>query len=369
MSRPTTLLSPFRLGELELPQRVVMAPMTRCRAEGHVPNELMARYYVQRASAGLIVTEATQVSPLSIGYPSTPGIHSAEQVEGWKQVTRAVHDAGGRIFLQLWHVGRIAHPAWMRGQQAVAPSAVAASGQTYTPEGPLPHATPRALELDEIAGVVEQFRVGAANARAAGFDGVEIHGANGYLIDQFLRDGSNRRSDRYGGSVENRARFLLEVTAAVAGEWGARQVGVRLSPSGTFNDMSDADPERTFGFAARALNDHPLAYLHVVEAGEADLRHGGRAVPTSLLRAAYEGVLMVNGAYTAERAEKVLAEGGADLVSFAAAFLANPDLPARLATGAPLNTPDAATFYGGGEKGYVDYPALATGARAPGRAR
>ena len=359
MSRASHLLSPFRLGDLELPSRVVMAPMTRCRAEGHVPNELMARYYVQRASAGLIVSEATQVSPLSIGYPQTPGIHSAEQVEGWKQVTRAVRAAGGRIFLQLWHVGRIAHPAWIGGEQPVAPSAIAAAGQTWTPEGMQPHATPRALETDEIPGIVEQYRVGAAHAKDAGFDGVEIHAANGYLIDQFLRDRTNRRGDHYGGSIEKRARFLLEVTEAVVGEWGARQVGLRLSPSGTFNDMGDSDPEATFGWIARALNAHPLAYLHVVEAGEADLRHGGQAVPTSLLRKAFEGVLVVNGAYTGERAEQVLASGGADLVAFGTAFLANPDLPARLAAGAALNTPDPDTFYAGGEKGYVDYPALA----------
>jgi N-ethylmaleimide reductase len=358
MDRPKTLLSPFRLGALELLNRVVMAPMTRCRAEGHVPDERMARYYVQRASAGLIVTEATQVSPLSIGYPQTPGIHSAEQVEGWKQVTRAVHEADGRIFLQLWHVGRIAHPAWIGGEQPVAPSAVAAAGQTWTPEGMQPHATPRALESDEIPDLVEQYRVGAANAKAAGFDGVEIHAANGYLIDQFLRDRTNQRTDRYGGSIENRARFLLEVTEAVVGEWGARQVGVRLSPSGTFNDMGDSDSEATFGWVARALNGHPLAYLHVVEAGEADLRHGGRSVPTRLLRSAFEGVLMVNGAYTGERAEQVLSSGGADLVSFGTAFLANPDLPARLAAGAGLNAPDPETFYAGGEKGYLDYPAL-----------
>jgi len=358
MLRPSTLLSPFRLGDLQLANRVVMAPMTRCRAEGHIPNELMARYYVQRSSAGLMVTEATQVSPLSIGYPNTPGIHSAEQVAGWRKVTQAVHDAGGRIFLQLWHVGRIAHPDWIGGELALAPSAIAAKGQTYTPKGMQPHAAPRALELAEIPGIVEQYRVGAANAKAAGFDGVEIHAANGYLIDQFLRDGTNRRSDSYGGSIEHRARFLLEVTEAVVGEWGARRVGVRLSPSGTFNDMSDSDPERTFTYAARALNAHPLAYLHIVEAGEGDLRHGGRTVPTKALRQAYEGVLMVNGAYTAARAEQVLAAKGADLVSFGSSFLANPDLPARFAAGAALNAPDTATFYGGGEKGYVDYPAL-----------
>src|SRR5579863_9015161 len=267
-----TLLSPFRLGPLTLPNRVVMAPMTRNRAgPDNAPGPLNASYYAQRASAGLIVSEATQVSPQGLGYPGTPGIHSAEQVAGWRLVTDAVHRAGGRIFLQLWHVGRISHPALQPGGALpVAPSAIAPSGQAWTLEGMKPYVTPHALEASEIAGIVEDFRRGARNAREAGFDGVELHGANGYLIDQFLRDGTNRRSDGYGGSAQNRARFLVEVTEAIVGEWGGDRVGVRLSPTNPYNDIADSHPAATFAVAVGALERFGLAYLHVVEPAVSD---------------------------------------------------------------------------------------------------
>ena len=358
MNPDINLFSPYKLGNLELPNRMVMAPLTRNRAgEGNVPGTLNVTYYVQRASAGLIIAEATQVSPQGLGYPSTPGIHSPEQVAGWKQVTDAVHQHGGRIFLQLWHVGRISHPDLQPdGALPVAPSAIAPKGQAATYEGMKPFVTPRALETSEIPEIVEQYRQGAENALAAGFDGVEIHAANGYLLDQFLRDGTNQRTDEYGGSLENRTRFLLEVTEAVTGVWGAERVGVRLSPSGTFNDMHDSNPLATFGYAVEALNRFGLAYLHIVEVNEADLRHGGTEVPTSHLRDHFTGTLMVNGGYDRDRGNAVLANGEADLVSFGTLFLANPDLPQRFALNAPLNQPDPASFYGGSEKGYTDYP-------------
>jgi N-ethylmaleimide reductase len=363
MARPD-LFTPFQLGPLLLPNRIVMAPMTRNRAgKGNVPTALNVEYYRQRASAGLIVTEATQVSPQGVGYPGTPGIHTDAQVAGWRQVTDAVHRAGGSIFLQLWHVGRISHPSLQPdGALPVAPSAIAAEGEVFTMSGPQAFVVPRALETAEIPGIIAQFEEGARRALAAGFDGVEIHGANGYLIDQFLRDGTNLRHDRYGGNVANRARFLLEVTEAVAGVWGGERVGIRLSPWSDFNSMRDSDPPATFGHAARALAPLRLAYLHVVEpvggvpAGAAPLAPD--------LKAAYGGPLMVNGGYTRELAQAALARGEADLVSFAASFLANPDLPVRLARNAPLNLPEPATFYGGDHRGYTDYPALDQGLAA-----
>ncbi len=358
MNHDINLFSPYKLGNLELPNRMVMAPLTRNRAgEGNVPGTLNVTYYVQRASAGLIIAEATQVSPQGLGYPSTPGIHSPEQVAGWKLVTDAVHQHGGRIFLQLWHVGRISHPDLQPdGALPVAPSAIAPKGQAATYEGMKPFVTPRALETSEIPEIVEQYRQGAENALAAGFDGVEIHAANGYLLDQFLRDGTNERTDEYGGSLENRTRLLLEVTEAVTGVWGAERVGVRLSPSGTFNDMHDSDPLATFGYTTEALNRFGLAYLHIIEVNEADLRHGGTEVPTRHLRDRFTGTLMVNGGYDRDRGNAVLANGEADLVSFGTLFLANPDLPQRFALNVPLNQPDIASFYGGSEKGYTDYP-------------
>ncbi|NMF63726.1 alkene reductase [Brasilonema octagenarum] len=360
MNANINLLSPYKLGDLELPNRIVMAPLTRNRAgEGNVPHQLNATYYTQRASAGLIIAEATQVSPQGQGYPYTPGIHSQEQVEGWKLVTDAVHQHGGRIYLQLWHVGRISHPDFQpNGELPLAPSAIAPKGEVLTFEGMKPYVTPRALETSEIPEIVEQYRKGAENALAAGFDGVEVHSANGYLLDQFLRDGTNKRTDKYGGSVENRARLLLEVTEAVVGVWGAKRVGVRLSPSGTFNDMQDSNPLETFGYAAQALNQFDLAYLHIFEAIDRDIQHGAIVVPTSHLRDRYHGTLIVNGAYTREKGDAVLAKEEAELVAFGTLYISNPDLPRRFALNAPLTEGDSTTFYGGGEKGYTDYPTV-----------
>ncbi|NMO15425.1 alkene reductase [Pyxidicoccus fallax] len=350
------LFTPFTIGSLKLPQRIVMAPMTRNRAgPEQVPTPLMAEYYAQRASAGLIITEATQASLQGYGYPNTPGIHTDAQVEGWRRVTDAVHARGGRIYVQMWHVGRISHPVMQPGGALpVAPSAIAAEGTLFTTEGPKAFVTPRALELAEIPGIVREFAEGARRAKEAGFDGVEVHGANGYLLDQFLRDGSNHRTDAYGGTVEKRARLLLEVTEAVAGVLGADRVGVRLSPTNPFNSMSDSDPEKTFGYAAGELSRLGLAFLHVM-APVADPR-----TPTllPLIRERFRGPLMTNGGHTLQSANAVISDGLADLVAFGVPFLANPDLPERLRQGAPLNTPDKATFYGGDARGYTDYPAL-----------
>jgi N-ethylmaleimide reductase len=362
--RAPHLFTPFRLGPYELRNRVVMAPMTRSRAgEGNVVTPLTARYYAQRAGAGLIITEGAQVSPQGVGYPGTPGIHTDAQVDAWRRVTEAVHAEGGRVFLQLWHVGRASDPSLQPGGALpVAPSAIGIAGEMrYSPSGPAPYVTPRALETDEIAGVVEQYAEGARRAYRAGFDGVELHGANGYLIDQFLRDGTNHRTDRYGGTAEKRSRFLSEVTAAVVDVWGGDRVGVRLSPFGTVNGMRDSDPVATFSVAAHALNRFGLAYLHVVEPlGEN--AYGGRVTP--VLKAVFRGPVMANGGYDGETGNEAVRTGRADLVSFGIPFLANPDLPERLRAGAPLNTPDRATFYGGDERGYTDYPALETAGAA-----
>jgi N-ethylmaleimide reductase len=354
------IFSPFRLGPLDLPNRVVMAPMTRNRAgPGNVPTELNATYYAQRAGAGLIVTEATQISPQGVGYPGTPGIHSAAQAAGWKLVTEAVHSAGGRIFLQLWHVGRISHPSLQPGGALpVAPSAIAPAGQAWTTNGMEAFVTPRALETSEISGIVEDFRRGAANAREAGFDGVELHGANGYLIDQFLRDSTNKRTDRYGGSAGNRARFLIEVTQALIGEWDGERVGVRLSPTNPYNDIADSNPAATFSTAARELNRLGIAYLHIVEPGPGDPVAAGEMPDIGFFRNIWCGPLIANKGYDLERANAVLRDGAADLVSFAALYLANPDLDQRFRRGGPFNPPDRKTFYGGAAKGYTDYPAL-----------
>lgn len=353
----TSLLQPLQVGELHLPSRVVMAPMTRNRADADdAPHALNVEYYRQRAGAGLIIAEASQVSPQGKGYPRTPGIYSEKQVAGWRNVADAVHGAGGRIFLQLWHVGRISHPVTQQGGALpVAPSAIAPNGQAVTDSGLKDFVTPRALETAEITGIVEQFRKGAANAKAAGFDGVEIHGANGYLIDQFLRDGTNKRTDSYGGSLEKRARFLREVTEAVAGVWGGDRVGVRLSPLGDFNSMSDSDPAKTFGYAAEVLGRYGLAYLHIVEGGH---ESGEGMLDWAELKRRFGGVYIANGGYDRESAIAVLASGRADLVSFATPYIANPDLAERFRLGAPLAQSDRATFYGGDARGYTDYPKL-----------
>lgn len=366
-STETDLFTPVRLGPYVLRNRIVMAPLTRNRAgPDNVPQAINALYYTQRASAGLIISEATQVSPTGVGYPNTPGIHTAAQVEGWKNITSAVHTRDGRMFLQLWHVGRISHPSLQPdGALPVAPSAIQPAGEAYTYEGLKPFVTPRALALDEIPGVVEQYQTGARYALEAGFDGVEIHAANGYLIDQFLRDGTNHRNDRYGGSVENRARFLLEVAEAVCAVWGANRVGVRLSPVGTFNDMSDSDPQATFNYAAEQLRRYGLAYLHVVEGDELVAETPGAAntrFDFERLRRSYGGAYMANCGYTLVSANTALRAGRADLIAFGRLFISNPDLPERFAAGAPLIEADHATFYGGDAHGYTDYPTLGTDA-------
>lgn len=355
------LLSEVVVGDLRLPNRMIMSPMTRCRAgEGGVPGPLNAEYYRQRAGAGLIISEGTQVSPQGVGYPATPGIHTPEQVAGWKLVTDAVHAAGGRIFLQLWHCGRVSHSSFHGGELPVAPSPVAIPGvvRPFGGSGTVPFETPRALEASEIAGVVDEYRQGAILAKAAGFDGVEIHGAFGYLPDQFLQDVTNQRTDQYGGSVENRARFLLEVAEAAVGVWGRDRVGVKLSPSNTFNGMGDSDPVKTFSYTVSALNELGVAYLAIMAASESDLRHGSANVPIGSFRPLFGRTLVANQDYDHAKAEAVLKAGQADAVSFGRLFIANPDLPARFAAGAGLNTPDPKSFYGGDHQGYTDYPAL-----------
>ncbi len=356
----TDLFSPIQLGRYHLPNRIIMAPLTRNRAgAGNVPQALNVLYYEQRASAGLIISEATQISPHGVGYPATPGIHSAEQIAGWKQVTQAVHAKGGRIFLQLWHTGRISHPSLLpNGEQPVSASAIAAEGMASTYEGEQPFVAPRALETTEIPTIIEMYRQGAANALEAGFDGVEVHNANGYLLDQFLRDGVNQRTDAYGGSIANRARLPLAVLEAVIEVWGADRVGIRLSPSSTFNSMSDSDPEQHFGYFVEQLNRYNLAYLHLLEPSESDLRHGGKPVPTSYFRPLYHGNLMVNWDYDFAQGQAVIANSEADLVSYGKLFISNPDLPERFRRNAPLTPFDPATFYGGGAVGYTDYPSL-----------
>ncbi|GLR27615.1 alkene reductase [Limnobacter litoralis] len=355
------LFKPFKLGSIELKNRIVLAPLTRNRASaGNVPNASNVTYYRQRSTAGLIISEATQISPQGVGYPNTPGIHTDEQVAGWKGVVKGVHEEGGKIFLQLWHVGRISHSSLQPdGALPVAPSAVKPhEGMAMTYEGMKEFETPRALELSEIPGIVADYRRAAERALEAGFDGIEVHAANGYLLDQFLRDGSNKRTDAYGGAIENRCRLVLEVLQAVLEVWPADKVGIRISPSGTFNSMSDSNPEALFTFLLEKLNSHKLAYVHVVEVNEADLRHGGRKVDTEVLRKAYHGNLMVCGDYTAERAIQAVDSKLAELVAFGRLYIANPDLPQRLQLGAELNTPDVNTFYGGTDKGYIDYPTL-----------
>jgi 2,4-dienoyl-CoA reductase-like NADH-dependent reductase (Old Yellow Enzyme family) len=349
---PSLLSTPLRLGAWDLPNRILMAPLTRCRAvEDRVPNALMAAYYAQRATAGLILSEATAVDALGVGYANTPGIWSEAQVEGWKAVTRAVHDAGGRILLQLWHVGRISDPCHLDGRLPVAPSPLAARGHVSGLRPPKPFVTPRALATDEIAGVVEAYRRGAENARRAGFDGVEIHGANGYLLDQFLQDSTNRRDDRYGGSVENRARLMLEVVDAAIEVWGADRVGLHLAPRCDSHDMGDSNPAATFGYVAHQAGRRGLAFLFAREGLEEP-----RLGPS--LKKAFGGPFIANQALTREEGEALLAREEADAVAWGELFIANPDLPLRFASGAPLNEPDPKTFYGDGPEGYTDYPFL-----------
>jgi len=348
-----TLQDPLRLGALTLPNRIIMAPLTRCRAgAGRVPTPRMAEYYVQRSGAGLILSEATAVDPMGVGYPDTPGIWSEEQVAGWKQVTAAVRTAGGRIFLQLWHVGRISDPYYLNGQLPVAPSAIAAKGHVSLIRPFKDYVTPRALERSEIPGIVAAYRRGAENALRAGFDGVEIHGANGYLIDQFLQDGSNHRTDEYGGSIANRARLALEVTDAAVSVWGADRVGMHLAPRRDSHTMGDSTPAETFGYLAAELGRRKIAFLCARES-LAEPRLG------PALKRAFGGVYIANEGFTPATAQQVLDAGEADAVAWGKLFIANPDLPRRWATGAALNDPKPESFYGGDRGGYTDYPALA----------
>jgi 2,4-dienoyl-CoA reductase-like NADH-dependent reductase (Old Yellow Enzyme family) len=347
-----TLFDPIQIGDLTLPNRVIMAPLTRQRAgEARVPNALMAKYYAERATAGLIISEATSVTPQGVGYAETPGIWSDEQVQGWKIVTDAVHAAGGRIFLQLWHVGRVSDPIFLNGELPVAPSAIAPKGHVSLVRPERPFVTPRALETDELPGIVTAFRKGAENAKAAGFDGVEIHGANGYLIDQFLQDSTNHRTDAYGGSIENRARLLLEITDACIDVWGANRVGVHLAPRGDAHTMGDSNPIATFGYVAGELGKRKIAFIFARES------LGDRRVGPQL-KAEFGGPFIANEKFTLDSAQTVLAAGEADAVAWGQLFIANPDLPRRLEEKTPLNTPNPSTFYARGETGYTDYPSL-----------
>ena len=355
------LFTPVRLGALEAPNRIVMAPLTRMRAgPGRLPTSLMAEYYAQRAGAGLIINEATAISQQATGCPDSPGIYTDDQVTGWRRVTEAVHRAGGRIFLQLWHMGRISHPSFQPdGALPVAPSAIAPrSGEVFTNDGMQPYVTPRALKKEELPGIVAQYAAAAQRAKLAGFDGVEIHNANGYLLDQFLRDGTNQRTDEYGGPVRNRARLTLEVTDAVVQVWRADHVGIRFSPGGVFNDMHDSNPRATFGHVLHELNRFKLAYAHLIVSTEDDLRHGATRVPLAALRQEFQGPLIVANGFNRATATQALAEDLADAVAFGRLFIANPDLPERFRLSSPLSAPDESTFDGGAEGGYTNYPAL-----------
>ena len=355
------LFTPVRAGALSLGHRVVMAPLTRMRSDpGDRPSGLMRDYYTQRASqGGLIVSEATPISRQGYGYAGAPGIYDDAQIAGWRAITDAVHARGGQIVLQLWHVGRQSHPdIQLHGEAPVAPSAIQADGYGYSEHGAVPFSMPRALERDEIPAIAAAFGAGAARARAAGFDGVEIHGANGYLPDQFLQDGTNRRTDGYGGAIGNRARFLLEVTQAAIDVWGADRVGVRLSPSGSYGSMSDSDPQATFGHAAAKLDAMGIGYLHVVEPRIRGTELIAEAEPVAArhLRTIFKGTLIAAGGFDGASAEAILQAGDADAVAFGRAFIGNPDLPERLRLGLPLNAYDRSTFYGGDARGYTDYP-------------
>ncbi|EAT12592.1 alkene reductase [Bermanella marisrubri] len=349
------LFQPIQLGANHLANRMAMAPLTRCRAPGHQPNELMAEYYGQRASAGLIISECTMIQPNTSSFATEPGIYSKEQIEGWKLTTKAVHEKDGKIFMQIWHAGRAVHPALNVEENVVSASDIGLSGETHTPDGKQPYVAPKPLTREQIRDIIGDFRQAAANAIEAGFDGVEIHSANGYLIDQFLRDGSNKRDDEYGGSLENRARFFFEVIEAVSDEIGSDRVGVRLSPLNSFNDMQDSDPEAFITYLSQQLNQFELAYLHLMRA---DFFGQQQADVVSIARENYKGNLMVNMGYSGEEAAAVIEAGHADMVAFGVPFLANPDLPARIKAGAALNEPDQSTFYTQGAEGYTTYPTM-----------
>lgn len=352
------LFSPAKLGSIALKNRIVMAPLTRNRAgEAGVPQDLNVTYYAQRASAGLIVTEATPISPMGHGYPALPGIYTDEQVAGWKKITEAVHAKGGKIVIQLWHVGRISHPTLLNGALPVAPSAIKPAGKAFTYQGLVDYVEPRALDANELPAIVQDYVYATQCALKAGFDGVEIHAANGYLLDQFLRDGSNKRTDNYGGSFENRVRFLLEVTKAVVETAGADKVGIRISPVNPFNNMHDSNPQALFNYVAEQLNQFNLAYLHAVEGG---IHGGGKADAFDFeqMRKLYKGAYMANLSYDKVRGNAAIASGHADVIAYGVPFIANPDLVERYKTDAALNEADSKSFYGGTEKGYTDYPFL-----------
>ncbi|MFZ6871791.1 alkene reductase [Undibacterium sp. Di27W] len=350
------LFNPLQTGSVSLANRILMAPLTRARADaGHMPNALMAEYYSQRASAGLIVTECTMVAENTSAFYSEPGIYNAEQIAAWKLVTEAVHAKGGKIFMQIWHAGRAAVPAFNNGVENVGPSAIAIDGEVHTPNGKIPNAVPRELRIDEIPALVAAYAQGAKNAIAAGFDGVEVHGANGYLIDQFLRDSANTRTDSYGGSIENRARFLFEVLTAVSAAIGSDKVGLRLSPINSYNSMKDSDALASISYLTTRLNEFNLAYLHLMRS---DFFQAQTGDVLTITRANYKGVLIGNMGYNADEATQAISNSTLDAVAFGTSFLANPDLPARIKQGAALNAPDAATFYTPGAKGYTDYPSL-----------
>jgi 2,4-dienoyl-CoA reductase-like NADH-dependent reductase (Old Yellow Enzyme family) len=350
----THLFTPLTLGALTLPNRIIMAPLTRCRAVGEdrIPNALMAEYYAQRASAGLILSEATSITPRGVGYLHTPGIWSPEQIQGWTQVTQAVHDRGGRIFLQLWHVGRVSHPSHLNGALPVAPSALAPKGHVSLLHPKTAYVTPHSLTLDEIRQVITAYKNAAENAQKAGFDGVEIHGANGYLLDQFLQDSSNQRQDAYGGSIENRARLMLEVTDAVTSVWGSDRVGMHLAPRGDAHSMGDSDPLATFTYVAQELGKRRLAFMCTRE-------HLGEGRMGPALKTAFGGVYIANENISPAQAEDLLQKGDADAVAFGRLFIANPDLCDRIWQNGPYNEPHPATFYKPGPEGYTDYPFLA----------
>ncbi|MEO0795821.1 MAG: alkene reductase [Verrucomicrobiota bacterium] len=350
MSNESNLAMPLKVGAWELPNRVIMAPLTRCRSsEGRVPNAMMAEYYAQRASAGLIISEATSVDPTGVGYPDTPGIWSEAQVEGWKRVTEAVHARGGRIILQLWHVGRMSDPIYLNGKLPVAPSAIAPEGHVSLVRPEKPFVTPRALELAEIPAIVEAYRKGAENAKHAGFDGVELHGANGYLLDQFLQDSTNKRTDEYGGSIENRARLMLAAVDAAISVWGPDRVGLHISPKADAHDMADSDLGATFSYVAEAMRQRDIAFICARE-GQEEPRLGPK------LKEIFGGVYIANQALDQATAEKLIRYGEADAAAWGQLFIANPDLPRRFIEDIELNEPNPATYYGGGVEGYTDYP-------------